>query len=126
MNSIEDNPLFQIVNKAIKDKQIRPVDPVHLIISMIAMCIAPFIARPVLEKIIPGLNVRTDEFVMQREEAVVDLIWNGVKLETCSNDKNDENSMDSLCPTGSKGSRQGTRCDRNDCNEKLTNGWLFW
>jgi TetR/AcrR family transcriptional regulator len=79
MQKFEDNPLFKVVKKAVQSKQIRPIDPVHFVISLIAVCIAPFVARPIIEKIIPDLNIRSDNFVQQREEAVFDLFWNGIK-----------------------------------------------
>jgi TetR/AcrR family transcriptional regulator len=100
MNSIEDNPLFIIVNKAIEDKQIRPIDPVQFIITLIASCVAPFVARPILEKIIPNLNVRSAEFVAQREAAIFDLFWNGIKVNQCSSDASS--------------------------TAKQQNAWLFW
>ena len=80
MDSFEDNPLYKIVNKAIRDKQIRPIGPIQFIISLVASCVAPFVARPIIEKIIPGLNIRSAKFVKQREEAVLDLFWNGIKI----------------------------------------------
>jgi TetR/AcrR family transcriptional regulator len=79
IQTFEENPLYKVVNQAVLDGKIRPVDPIQFIISMLAVCIFPFVARPILEKIVPGLDIRSEEFLKQREEAVFDLIWNGVK-----------------------------------------------
>jgi TetR/AcrR family transcriptional regulator len=86
MDKMEDNPLFKIVDKAIQNKQIRPIDPIHFLISLIAVCVAPFVARPIIEKVIPGLNIRSAEFVAQREKAVFDLFWNGIRIEQGGSD----------------------------------------
>jgi TetR/AcrR family transcriptional regulator len=87
MDDMDENPLFKIVNKAIRDKQIRPVDPIHFVISLIASCVAPFVARPIIEKVIPGLDIRSKTFVEQREKALFDLFWNGIKIEHCGADE---------------------------------------
>lgn len=101
METLDDNPLYKIVTKAIRDKQIRDIDPVHFIISLIATCVAPFVARPILEKIIPDLNVRSEEFIAQREKAILDVVWNGIKVNHCGSD-------DTVV------------------QDRLRNDWLFW
>jgi len=101
MDKIEDNPLFKIVNHAIENKQIRPIDPIQFIISLIAVCVAPFVARPILEKIIPELNVRSGEFIAQREKAILDLFLNGVRIQHCG-------------------------AEDNALREKLSDSWLLW
>jgi TetR/AcrR family transcriptional regulator len=100
-DSVEHNPIFRIVDKAVKEGKIRPLDPVQFIISLLAMCIYPYVARPILEKIIPGLEISSESFRAEREQAILDLVWNGVR------------------PTPD---------DTADCAEleTLSNGWLLW
>jgi TetR/AcrR family transcriptional regulator len=62
-------------------KQIRNIDPPNFIISLIGMCLFPFIAKPVLENILIGLNVTSPDFLEKRKEEIQKLIWNGIKPE---------------------------------------------
>ncbi len=101
MDKMDDNPLFKIVNRAIEDKQIRPIDPVQFIISLIAVCVAPFVARPILEKVIPDLKVNSKEFIANREKAILDLFLYGLKIQHCG-------------------------AEDNALREKLSGSWLLW
>ncbi len=118
MESIEDNPLFQIVNKAIQNKQIRAVDPIHFLISLMASCIAPFVARPVLEKIIPGLDIRSAEFIAAREKAMIDLFWNGIKVNHGIEESGQSKTDSTICPV--------LRQAQDDTSGACGNNWLFW
>ena len=40
--------LFDMVGRAVDQKIIRPIQPVHLITNIIAMCIFPFVAKPII------------------------------------------------------------------------------
>ncbi len=77
----EDQPPFmiQIVQDAVARGHIRAVDPVQFMLSLFGACVYPFIARPILEKVIPGLDVFSPEFLEQRKEEIVHLFWNGVR-----------------------------------------------
>lgn len=76
---IKENPLFCLINRAIAAKEIRAVDATQLIISIIALCVYPYIAKPILQQLFPGLDVISVEFRNIREEAVYDLILRGVE-----------------------------------------------
>jgi TetR/AcrR family transcriptional regulator len=76
-------PLFSFIRDAVAAKQIRPVDPIHLLINILSLCVFVFIAKPVLEKVLPGLHVEDPSFLEQRKQVVFDLIWNGISFSTC-------------------------------------------
>jgi len=78
MKSLEDNPFYRIINRAVQEGKIRPVEPEQLIISMIALCVFPFVARPLLEKVIPGLDIRSESFLQSREKAITEMILHGI------------------------------------------------
>jgi TetR/AcrR family transcriptional regulator len=46
---------FQQVEEAVQKGQIRPVDPKHLVVNIVSMCIFPFIAKPML-RILLGMS----------------------------------------------------------------------
>lgn len=72
-------PFLEKVQNAIHAGTIRPLDPLHLIISVIGMCIYPFIAQPLLESAIPGINISSAVFLQKRKEEVFNLIWKGIQ-----------------------------------------------
>ncbi len=77
----DGNPLIIMIEQAIAAKEIRPVDPAHLVLSLMGMCIFPFVAAPIVENIIPNLKLNSPGFLVNREKAIVDLIWESVKIE---------------------------------------------
>ncbi|RMF58725.1 MAG: TetR/AcrR family transcriptional regulator [Calditrichaeota bacterium] len=72
-------PIEVKIQKAIQEGKIAPVDSRHLILSLIGMCIYPFIARPIVENIFQGIQVTSTEFLQQRKTEIFNLIWNGIK-----------------------------------------------
>ncbi|HDL19453.1 MAG TPA: TetR/AcrR family transcriptional regulator [Bacteroidetes bacterium] len=69
------------IQDAIAKKQLRNIDPVNLMISLIGLCLYPFLAKPILEKTFLGVNVTSPEFLARRKKEVFDLVWNGIKYE---------------------------------------------
>jgi AcrR family transcriptional regulator len=75
-----DNPLVLRVNRAVAEKQIRPVDPVHFVLSMLGVCVFPFMAAPIIGNILrKEIDVSDPDFQATREQEIVTLLWNGLK-----------------------------------------------
>ena len=75
-----ENPLVSKIKHAIENGQIRSVDPEHFIISLLGMCIFPFMAAPLIENILRyQMDLDDLAFQKKRKKVIVDLIWNGVK-----------------------------------------------
>ena len=72
-------PFLEKVQNAINAGTIRPLDPLHLIISVIGVCVYPFIAQPLLENAIPGVQVTSPAFLQKRKEEIFKLIWEGIQ-----------------------------------------------
>ena len=72
-------PFLEKVQNAINAGTIRPLDPLHLIISVIGVCVYPFIAQPLLENAIPGVQVTSAAFLQKRKEEIFKLIWEGIQ-----------------------------------------------
>lgn len=75
------NPIILRVEKAIKDKEIRPVDPKNFVISLLGMCIFPFVAEPMLKHLLPGFSTESPDFQKKRTQAILDLIYTNLKLK---------------------------------------------
>lgn len=67
------------IREGIQNGQLREVDPLHLMLSLIGMSIYPFIAQPLLEKVFSGLDISSPEFLEKRKREIMDLIWNGLR-----------------------------------------------
>jgi TetR/AcrR family transcriptional regulator len=74
-------PFDPMIEKAVREGVIRPIDPVNFAISLMSVCIYPFVARPILENIFPDLHLLSPDFLERRKEEVFELFWNGIKLE---------------------------------------------
>ncbi len=72
-------PFVRLILLAQEKGEIRKVDPVQLVISLLGMCLYPFIARPILEKLLLDEGGGFEQFVQARKEAIFDLVWNGLR-----------------------------------------------
>lgn len=82
----ESNFRVQQVREKIQNwinrRQIREIDPIHLMVSLIGMCLFPFISRPILERLFPGIDVLKAEFLARRKQEIYWLIWQGIQPES--------------------------------------------
>jgi TetR/AcrR family transcriptional regulator len=75
LNVINPNLLFASVIKEIEKGNIRKTDPRHLIISIIGMCVFPFIGKPIIKNFL--MNNSEEEFTLfisQRKKEITDLV----------------------------------------------------
>jgi len=59
--------------------EIRSVDPAHLLTNLLALCVFPFIARPMLETALGMDRDGFDRFVTQRRREVTEFIRNALR-----------------------------------------------
>ena len=76
-----DNPIIMKTKEAIKTGQIKAVDPVHFTVSLLGMCIFPFITYQFIGKIIPGADMDNPDFIDNRADEIVRVIWDGIRAE---------------------------------------------
>jgi AcrR family transcriptional regulator len=74
-------PLDPVIEKALREGVIRPLDPLHFVISLISACVFPFVARPIMERILPDAHFASPEFLEKRKQEILTLIWNGIKAD---------------------------------------------
>lgn len=74
-------PVVTIIRKAIEKGEIKPVDPYQLMISIVSVCIFPFLAKSIIAVVAPSINVLDSSFIHEREKFIYDLLWNGVKMD---------------------------------------------
>jgi len=75
------NPIVLRVEKAIKDGDIRPVDPTNFVLSLLGMCVFPFVAEPMLKYLLPGFSTDDPNFLENRTKAIIDLVYVDLRIE---------------------------------------------
>lgn len=78
-SGIKPEVFFQQVEKEIKRGTIIPIDPVHLIVNMISMCIFPFLARSLISGFLIRDRIDYDEFLEERKKELPKFIINSIK-----------------------------------------------
>jgi len=69
-----------VVDRAERDGRIRSVDPQHLIMNVLGMCLYTFLAAPILEHIFPELDIRGERFVERRKKEIFELVRRGIAV----------------------------------------------
>jgi AcrR family transcriptional regulator len=78
---IEPKIFVDQIEKEIKKGTIRPMDPKHLIINIIALCIFPVVARPLAQRLFFGNNDKDYElFLVERKKVVADFVIQSIKV----------------------------------------------
>ncbi len=71
--------LFDMIEQAIEDNIIRPIQPVHLITNILALCIFPFVAKPIITGFaLDGDKEKYKTYIDERPEQVVDFVKNAI------------------------------------------------
>ncbi|RLD34997.1 MAG: TetR/AcrR family transcriptional regulator [Bacteroidetes bacterium] len=73
--------MFSIIERAVEKKEIRQIQPVHLVTNILALCIFPFVAKPMVK----GLALDDDEkkykqYINERPDEVVAFVKQAVLL----------------------------------------------
>jgi TetR/AcrR family transcriptional regulator len=78
-SGIKPDILFQQVELEIKKEAIYPIDPIHLLVNIISMCIFPFLARPILSGFLIRDTKAYDQFLEERKREVPRFIINSIQ-----------------------------------------------
>lgn len=74
------NILLKSIEEEIRKGNIRPVEPRHLVINIISLCIFPIIARPLAQRIFfENKPIAYDQFLNERKKVVAELIIESIK-----------------------------------------------
>jgi AcrR family transcriptional regulator len=78
-SGLKPEVFFQQIEQEIKTGTIVPVNPVHLFVNMISMCIFPFLARPLISGFLIRDRIDYDEFLEERKKELPKFIINSIK-----------------------------------------------
>lgn len=71
---------FRQVETEIWQGRIRPVDPRHLLITMISACVFPFIARPIIQMALQLDEAGFQAFIEERKQHLTNFIISGLVI----------------------------------------------
>lgn len=73
--------LFSLINRAVEEKVIRPIQPVHLITNILSMCIFPFVARPIITGfVLDGDKKKYKQYIDERADEVIAFVKQAIIL----------------------------------------------
>ena len=77
---IDPGIIIRQIDDEVAKGNIKPVDPYHLIVNMISMCLFPFVSAPILTSVIfEGDLEKYASFIKEREKEVPKFIINAIK-----------------------------------------------
>jgi len=77
---INPSIIINQINEEVAKGKINPIDPFHLIINLISMCVFPFVAQPILQNVIFNGDTEVySAFIEQRKKEVPEFIINSIK-----------------------------------------------
>ena len=78
-SNFDKQRLFDLIDKAIEEKVIRPIQPVHLITNILSMCVFPFIAKPIITGfVMDGDKTKYQQYIDERPDEVVAFVKKAV------------------------------------------------
>jgi AcrR family transcriptional regulator len=81
-SGIEPDLMVSAILNEIKEGRIRPVDPYHLMVNLLSMCIFPFVARPmIIGVMMKGDSDGYQRFLAERKTEIMTFIINSIKIE---------------------------------------------
>lgn len=63
------------VEEAVAEGRIRAVEPSHLIVNVMSMCLMPFVAKPLLRVLLGMTPEEWDKFIQQRTSEVIGFVF---------------------------------------------------
>jgi len=80
-SNFDKQRLFDLIDKAIEEKVIRPIQPVHLITNILSMCVFPFIAKPIITGfVMDGDKTKYQQYIDERPDEVIAFVKRAVIL----------------------------------------------
>ncbi len=81
-SGLELDYFFGQIEKEIREGKIEPVEPEHLLINMISMCVFPFIGKPMINTIILSYSEKDfNLFMEERKRTIPEFIINSIKKQ---------------------------------------------
>ncbi|MDI9858521.1 TetR/AcrR family transcriptional regulator [Flectobacillus roseus] len=88
VGAFEENGLKPMIGKmvmeifqAIENKQIRPINPAHLLMNIVSMCVFPFMGRSIFQKVLMQVPEEMyQELLKQRKKEIYEMVYHSIVL----------------------------------------------
>lgn len=70
--------ILTVIGNRLQQEGLANIDPVHFLLNLLALCIYPVVARPILEQIIGSEYFKKSDFMAEREKEIFKLIKQGI------------------------------------------------
>lgn len=70
--------IVQLQNE-IEEGNIKPIHPMHLIMNIMSMCVFPFLAKPMLQRVGGMTDAQYMELMQERKKIITDFVINAIK-----------------------------------------------
>ena len=70
------------IDRAMEQGEIVKMNPRHLIINVVSLCVFPYAARPAIKHVLhKGVNYPVDTFMEERRDVLKKFIWDAIKVK---------------------------------------------
>ena len=69
------------IEKAVANKEIKPIDYRQLLINLISLSVFPFVARPMVQSILGYENNEYEQMLIERKELIKNFIKNAIEFK---------------------------------------------
>ncbi|MFP4620122.1 MAG: TetR/AcrR family transcriptional regulator [Bacteroidales bacterium] len=77
---IEPQLILKQFEKATQNEEIKPINPEHLLINVLSLCIFPFAARPMMQRMLFNNDSEAyNAFLLERKKVVSEFVKNAIK-----------------------------------------------
>lgn len=76
----DTTPLLKQINEEIAAGKIRPVAPIQLVVNIMALCVFPFVGKPLLKEVMGIPDEMYTQFLESRKQHVAQFVINAIKL----------------------------------------------
>jgi TetR/AcrR family transcriptional regulator len=70
--------VLDMFENAVQKGEITPIDPRHLMMNMMALCVFPFVARPMLQRMMDINDLEYEKILEERKQVVSQFILNAI------------------------------------------------
>jgi AcrR family transcriptional regulator len=70
--------VLEMFENAVQKGEITPIDPRHLMMNIMALCVFPFVARPMLQRMMDISDMEYEKMLEERKQVVSQFILNAV------------------------------------------------
>ncbi len=80
--SFNKQNLFDLIERAVEEKVIRPIQPVHLVTNILSMCLFPIVAKPIITGFaLDGDKKKYQQYMDERPDEVIAFVKQAVLLK---------------------------------------------